>query len=156
MKTACLYLFFLVLVFACAEQRGDLDAAKENLMEVDREFAAMSLKQGQAEAFLQFMADDVVIYPQQGFPVEGRKAFEEITRSVPSSEGTLEWEPYYADVATSGDLGYTLGKYKLKTPGKQGEDIKYGYYCTIWKKQTDGTWKFVFDGGNESPPHDKD
>lgn len=152
MKKAYFLLFCFVLIFACTEQKVDLEASKEKLMEMDREFAAMSLEQGQVKAFLHYMADNAVIYPQKGFPVEGRKMFEEITKSAPSSGGTLEWEPSYADVAASGDIGYTLGKYKLTTPGEQGEDIKYGFYCTIWKKQSDGSWMFVFDGGNESPP----
>ncbi len=30
-------------------------------------------------------------------------------------------------------------------------EVNYGKYVTIWKKQADGTWKFVVDVGNKSP-----
>jgi ketosteroid isomerase-like protein len=27
----------------------------------------------------------------------------------------------------------------------------YSKYLTVWKRQPDGAWKFVADGGNERP-----
>jgi ketosteroid isomerase-like protein len=29
------------------------------------------------------------------------------------------------------------------------DTIIYGTYISIWKKQSDGNWKFVLDSGNE-------
>jgi hypothetical protein len=29
---------------------------------------------------------------------------------------------------------------------------RYGNYMSVWKKQDDGSWKFVLDGGNTTPP----
>ena len=59
---------------------------------------------------------------------------------------TLTWVPIKADVARSGELGFTYGTYLLtiKNIGKEE-----GTYCTIWKKDKNHSWKFVLDTGNE-------
>jgi ketosteroid isomerase-like protein len=57
----------------------------------------------------------------------------------------ITWQPFKAEA--SGDLGYTIGNWKYQTK----DTIMYGNYCTIWKRQQDGNWKFVFDGGNNTP-----
>ena len=60
----------------------------------------------------------------------------------------LSWEPLRAEIAASQDLGYTFGRYALR----DGETVKaYGVYVTVWKKQPDGSWKFVLDGGGTTP-----
>ena len=48
----------------------------------------------------------------------------------------------------SADLGYTFGNWILtKIDGNK----RHGVYYTFWKKQKNGEWKFVFDGGNSTP-----
>jgi ketosteroid isomerase-like protein len=64
----------------------------------------------------------------------------------PGTKG-ISWEPYKAEASSSGDLGYTLGNWKLVTP----DTTYYGNYYTAWKKGKDGTWKWVVDGGNNTP-----
>ncbi|MCK4822426.1 hypothetical protein KA005_42070 [bacterium] len=68
-------------------------------------------------------------------------------------KGSVEaFYSYMADVSESTDIGYTHGKYELKTTDSTGaKNTTYGYYITVWKKQADGSWKFVFDTGNELP-----
>ena len=56
----------------------------------------------------------------------------------------IRWKPLRADVAASGDLGYTWGVAE-SGPGKEGPFKPYGIYVTIWKRQADGKWKFVYD-----------
>ncbi|MGA8309112.1 MAG: nuclear transport factor 2 family protein, partial [Terriglobales bacterium] len=57
-----------------------------------------------------------------------------------------------AEMAASGDLGYTFGNYVLKSKDKDGHAVAhYGKYATVWKKQKDGSWKVVMDMGNSSP-----
>ena len=58
-------------------------------------------------------------------------------------------------VSDDGTLGYTWGKYTF-TPatgpdGKQ-EASTSGLYFTVWKRQADGSWKFVYDGGPKIEP----
>jgi len=58
-----------------------------------------------------------------------------------------------AEIARSGDLGYTYGNYEFITMDSlQKESKTYGNYVTIWKRQADGSWKYVLDGGVSTPP----
>ena len=69
------------------------------------------------------------------------------------SFGDLTWQVDKAGVSKSGDLGYTSGSYKFsfKDPsGKPATDK--GKYLTVWKKQTDGSWKVLFDMFNTDLP----
>ena len=59
----------------------------------------------------------------------------------PADEPLLEWWPNFAGVARSGDLGFTTGGVAV---GGQ----RTGHYFTIWKRQSDGSWKWVYDGGS--------
>jgi len=60
---------------------------------------------------------------------------------------TIAWSPQFAEVAKSGELGYTWGTWKLNLP----DTIHYGKYFTVWKKNQQGAWKVVLDGGNSGP-----
>jgi ketosteroid isomerase-like protein len=152
MKKIVIILVGIVFVMAC-ERSVNTKGSKDVLLETDREFSRQSVEKGSTEAFSSFMADDAVIFPQKGHPIEGKETYVQLynQNQEEQQESQLEWEPYFADIAASGDLGYTLGKYILTTEDPVGEkQVKYGYYVTIWKKQADGNWKFVFDAGNES------
>ena len=62
---------------------------------------------------------------------------------------TLTWQPTMAFASEAGDLGYTLGTWRSTRYNAEGRgQVATGKYVTIWRKQADGTWKVVFDGGN--------
>ncbi len=72
---------------------------------------------------------------------------QEVWQSRPARPGSrLTWYPVLADVAQSGDLGYTTGPW---TASQNGQPQAAGEYLTVWRKQSDGTWKFVVDMGIE-------
>jgi ketosteroid isomerase-like protein len=58
----------------------------------------------------------------------------------------VTWTADFVDVSDDGTLGYTYGKYLLKVrqPNKTTKEYK-GTFHTVWKKQTDGSWKYVWD-----------
>jgi hypothetical protein len=58
----------------------------------------------------------------------------------------LTWIPIRADVARSGELGYTYGTYILQL---SNVDKTGGTYCTIWKKDKNKEWKFALSTGND-------
>jgi ketosteroid isomerase-like protein len=58
----------------------------------------------------------------------------------------LEWTADFVDAASSGDLGYTYGHYTYTKTDSTGKPSVYkGIFHSVWKKQKDGKWKFVWD-----------
>ena len=58
----------------------------------------------------------------------------------------LTWEPEFVDVSTDGTLAYTYGPYTFKAMDKDGNPISAeGLFHTVWKRQADGNWRFVYD-----------
>jgi ketosteroid isomerase-like protein len=128
-----------------------METDKQILLKIDREFSEMSKAKGSLEAFYTYMAFDGIVLPKKGLPIR-KDVYEDALRQQESGKQTtiLTWEPLLADISKSADLGYTHGKYKLIKIGQSGtQDTTYGYYITVWKRQSDGNWKFVFDTGNE-------
>jgi ketosteroid isomerase-like protein len=125
-------------------------ATAEELLHADSAFSALSVREGSAFAFHAYMAEDGRVLPRAAAPV-GREFFTRL-RTLPPDGSVLTWEPLAADIAASGDLGYTYGQYTETTPDSSGRIRKtHGYYVTVWKRQDDGSWKFVFDTGNQLP-----
>jgi ketosteroid isomerase-like protein len=112
----------------------------------DLDFSARSVKSGAGPAFSEFVAaDGASIGTGRSEITCGRDA---VTKSLaPIGPGVLTWAPRVADAAPSGDLAFTSGDAIIK----DGTDISYSNYLTIWKRQSDGQWRFVADGGNSAP-----
>lgn len=125
-----------------------LDTALVSLVEAERAFARLSRKVGQLPAFLAYFADDVVTF--QPLPVTGKDGLREkaLAASYPSPRH-LDWEPWFADVAASGDLGYTTGP-TLVSDAATGKILGAGWYFSIWKRDANG-WRVAADTGVEAP-----
>ena len=112
---------------------------------VENEFALMASEKGIRDAFVEFAADSAVIN-RNGKLVSGKKNIEEFYSNEAYSDISLEWKPDFVDVSESGDLAYTFGEYLLTAKNESGEIVKSnGVFHTVWKRQIDGKWKFVWD-----------
>lgn len=109
-----------------------------SVVAAERAFAADGLQLGGQASFLKHSAPEAILLAPE--PVLAKALF-----SQPRPKGApLVWWPLWAGISQSGDLGFTTGPYT--SGGKPG-----GYYFTVWAKQPDGAWKWLFDGG---PPSD--
>lgn len=114
------------------------------LLRADSAFAALSVTQGAKRAFLGYASEDAISFGGGPRMNEGAQAIGAAFDEFPSG-AVLAWWPVAAVIAESGDLGCTVGEATI-------ESLKqYSKYLTIWKRQRDGTWKFVADGGNARP-----
>jgi ketosteroid isomerase-like protein len=111
------------------------------LVEMEQAFAKAAATKGTRDAFLEFLADDGIIF--QPGPVNGKRYWSERQ----PRKGLLSWEPVYADVSRAGELGYTTGPWEFRPNGPDDQPVAFGQYFTIWKKQNDGAWKAVLDRG---------
>jgi ketosteroid isomerase-like protein len=135
------FLLSLIPLSACRE------ADPTELIRVDQEFSALSREKGMKHAFLTYAADSVVLLQSQAMPLVGKKSMAGAFEGFADTGFTLTWEPLFADISHSGDLGYTYGLYTRIT--KADSSTTRGKYVTIWRRQQDGEWKYVLDGGNE-------
>ena len=114
------------------------------LMRADSSFSAMSVRQGAKPAFLAYATEEAISFGGGPGINEGRQAVGAAFDAFPA-DAVLAWWPVAAVIAESGDLGCTVGEAKI-------ESLKqYSKYLTIWRRQRDGGWKFVADGGNARP-----
>ncbi len=132
-------------------ERVDVASEKAAIMKADSDFSILSQKTNAPEAFAAYIADDGTLLGVITQPVSGKEA---VRAQFPPSprKGVLAWRPVRADMSGGGDLGYTIGLAEFKGEDQQGKPaIGYTKYLTIWKKQADGSWRYVIDGGNSSP-----
>ncbi len=90
------------------------------------------------------MSDSGFIF--QAGPVLGKKFWQE------AEQGTdlLTWEPIFADISSSGDLGYTTGPWEFRTKRDDTNPVAGGYYVSVWKKENNN-WKVALDIGISYP-----
>lgn len=137
----------LLLIGACQSSVNHEHEANM-LMELDREFSRHSETVGANQAFLDYIDEQAVLLRANRQPIKGKETIIELY-SRPDTGFILTWEPSFADVSRSGDLGYTYGIYTMETLNPGGDiSISKGTYVTIWKKDAAGHWKFVLDTGN--------
>lgn len=143
MKTSLpLWFSFLAVVALGAPDKEKL---KAELVRTEAEFFQRALEEGFSAGMHAFMADDGFVANSLTLTRDAHAARMKAEKTATKSRNNvIRWKPLRADVAESGDLGYTWGVAE-SGPAKDGPFKPYGIYVTIWKRQADGKWKFVYD-----------
>ena len=118
-------LLSLTLLLATGDRTSDRDA----LLAADRSLSDKTAARGMLRGTQMTQGRQAIGAGFDGFP----------------AGAVLEWWPVAAEIAPSGDLGCTVGEARIPSLNH------YSKYLTIWRRQPDGTWKFVADGGNVRP-----
>ncbi|MCF7805928.1 MAG: nuclear transport factor 2 family protein [Candidatus Marinimicrobia bacterium] len=125
-------------------------AGAKELLKTDRNFSEFSVRHGSADAFRKYLAPDALLLPAGANPIRGRDSI--YASMEGDTVGVLSWTPREAEVAQSGEMGYTWGEYMYEYPKQDGTAGRsHGKYLNVWKKQSDGTWRVFIDIGNQSP-----
>ncbi len=126
---------------------GPLDAIRS----ADAEFSNEATKSGTGVAFGRYAAPDAQMFSGPGEFITGPHAITE-SFGPPTEKNTLVWHPVHGEIAASGDLGFTVGNAVFTGYREDGAKIeRFSKYLTVWKKQRDGSWRFVVDGGSSRP-----
>ena len=135
-----------LLFFSCNLRTETIvkSPSADEIMDADLAFSDMSRQVGMKKAFLEYIDNEGVLLRPNHLPVIGAEAIDFLSL-INDTAYTLSWKPAKAEIAHSGELGYSYGIYELKTK----DTILKGTYINVWKKQTNGGWKFVVDSGNE-------
>jgi ketosteroid isomerase-like protein len=135
----------LMPTFIFAQTESQKSALKK-MVETEKAFAQTSLDKGTKNAFLEFLSKDAIVF-DKGTAVNGLEYWQKL-----DFKNLLTWQPTFAEIAVSEELGYTLGDFQvhnLTAAGSPAADkpLSHGSFFTLWKKQTDGNWKATLDFG---------
>lgn len=126
-------LAMLVIALPAAAHAADPSA----IVAMEREFAAHAAEHGWVEAFRRYSAPD-----GQMAGAAGIAATAAALEGAPAGDRSLAWWPVLAGIAMSGDFGFTTGSFSM-----DAAHTPRGQYFTVWKRQPDGSWRWIFDGG---------
>jgi len=137
------------LLIAAPAQPGAMPKQVASLVAAERAFAKMAETSSMRDAFLANLADGAIVFNPG--PTDGRALHE----SRPASDVLLAWEPAYAEIAASGDFGFTTGPWEYSRD-RSSAPVAFGHFVSVWKKQADGAWKVALDVGvSHDPPDEK-
>jgi len=148
----------LVASFASAraeqEGKGTSPAPSEALKEVrqaiDKGNAQWSEAWDKADASLlaRLFAEDGVLLGRNGKFFKGPQEILERQKAVMEGAGKgVKSTVTTVDLWLDGDTAYETGKYSYKYQEKGKPVSEEGRYVTIWKRQSDGSWKIITDMG---------
>lgn len=118
---------------------------KQEVFDTEHRFAQMAADSGIEVAFSRFAAPDAVLKRGTRL-IAGRDSIVAFMEAGRQPGVKLTWEPDFADVSASGDLAYTYGRFVYTFPDTAGIiQQQQGIFHTVWKRQPDGRWLFVWD-----------
>ena len=106
---------------------------------------AKSMADRDHAAFVSHLADEAVFFGRG--VLRGKDAVAAGWKPLFEGEAPpFSWEPEKVQVLDSGTLGLSSG------PVRDPSGKRTGTYNSIWRRETDGSWKIIFDNG--CPPCD--
>src|SRR5262245_40655603 len=142
-----LLLFFLTVPVLTQEKY--LPPAQAELVNTERAFAKLAVERGVRESFIAYFADDGIGFAPH--PHKVKEAFSNSPAPATRPPVTLNWAPVYGDIAQAGDLGWNTGPTVIEDTGPEKEPTRNGMFFSVWKKQTDGSWRVALDLGADTP-----
>ncbi len=131
---------------------ANVEAERAGLLTAERDFLKAAQTDGLVKAFSKYSAQDARLHRNGTQPILGEA---EIVTFLAKTFFTPTWAPMFADVAQSGDLGYTYGSYESKESKPPNAITEKGYYARVWKRGANNKWFVVLDTSSPLPPEQK-
>lgn len=143
-----IYVITFLLISCNSEPNQQLiEKWKGEIMETEKAFEKMANTVGLKKAFSFYAAEGAVL-ERNDVLIKGKSSIEKSFNNASSENKkvSLSWTPDFIDVSNSGDLAYTYGKYQFSATDSTGNTkTTEGIFHTVWKRQVDGSWKYVWD-----------
>ncbi len=145
MKIYFVLISCVLLTIACCPCKKNEETIEE-IRRTEKSFEIMAAEKGISEAFYYYAADDAVIKRGNDSLIKGKASIKAYYQKIENDKTTVNWTPEFISVSECGDLAYTYGRYYWKIKNDSGDIKTYsGFFHTVWKKQRDNTWKYVWD-----------
>lgn len=152
LRKVFIFVLLLLLISQLSFAQAKTDSTSASLKAADaaweKAFAGRDI-----EGTLKFYADDAIVM-EPGMPaLTGNAAIRNSLQGFFADKTFfLHWTATGAEVAKSGEMGYTRGTFEAQFTDPSGKLVKeQGKYLTVWKK-VGGEWKVAVDINNSDLP----
>jgi ketosteroid isomerase-like protein len=97
-------------------------------------------------AFASFLAEEAVFFNGNRALRGAKRVSEAWKRFFDGAKAPFSWEPELVEVLDSGTLAITSG------PVRDASGTRIATFNSIWRRESNGGWKVVFDRGCECAP----
>lgn len=148
MRNIFLCLIGFGITMSCTQKTEPKDPAqlKAEVLKTEEDFKNSAQTKGIQAAFYDFAAPDAIIKRDNDSLIKGKEGIKQFFSAPKYGKAAVTWKADFVEVSNDGTLAYTYGKYVWTVKDSLGnkKDFK-GVFHTVWKKQDDGSWKYVWD-----------
>jgi ketosteroid isomerase-like protein len=144
------FLAILGSAFFAAEAQV-LNKDLKALTDAENAFAKRAFDASVKTAFLENLDRAGMVF-EGDIPVLGLTQYSNQAANQPN---LITWYPVFAQVAASGELGFSCGPYKYQAD-RTKPVTGSGYYFSIWKRNAEGAFKVMLDAGTHHTKLDTD
>jgi ketosteroid isomerase-like protein len=145
MKASFVFSMVLLFFFSCG-QPTDKNILEKEIFATEKSFEKMCAEKGVAEAFYFFADDSAVIKRENDTLIIGKGNIKNYHNNDFYKTASVKWAPDFIDVSNDGSMAYTYGKYIWTSKDENGNESEFkGVFHTVWKRQKDNSWKYVWD-----------
>lgn len=148
MNKNILLVLIVLGILSCKDDddKKDQADAKAAVTKAENDFSKMAGEKGIEAAFWFFADSNAVIKRGNDSLIKGKEGIRHFYSAPRYATAKVTWAPDFVEVSEEGDLAYTYGKYtwQMKDSTCKANEFK-GIFHTVWKKQEDGSWKYVWD-----------
>ncbi len=136
----------LLIFISCQQKKVDTKAEQEKLMQLSRDWS-QAASTGDIDKMLSYWSEDAVLFSSGELAIKGKKGLRDMLEGSMKTPGfRISWEPLNAEISESGDMGYLIEKTEISFTDSDGAtQTQKNNAVTIWRKQSDGSWKNVVD-----------
>ncbi|HMK18803.1 MAG TPA: DUF4440 domain-containing protein [Chitinophagaceae bacterium] len=150
-------LFFPVVIsiffIACTEAKVDLKTEEAIIIKADSTWSALSAEGKDVDKILSYWTEDAVVIPPGQPVVRGKEALRKFVEESFKIPGfSISWKSSDVKLSPDGKLAYLYGENMTTMNDTTGNKISIpGRGYSIWRKETDGSWKCAVDIFNNPP-----
>jgi len=128
---------------------AEMSQEAQELVKLDDDWSAAATNRD-VEKVASYYAKDTVVYPPNDVVAVGRDKAKEVWAGMLADPSLkISWKATAAEVAKSGEMGFTAGTYQLTLKDKDGKTISdTGKYLCVWRKNKQGKWLATHDMWN--------
>lgn len=142
MKNIILLLIAFGAIPACAQDKTSQYEAE--IRKAEKDFNDLAQSKSISEAFYAFANENAVIKRENDTLIKGRENIKKYYQKLDKAK--VSWAPDFISVSRDGTMAWTHGRYVWTTTDANGKRQTFkGVFHTVWQRQKDGSWKYVWD-----------